>query len=231
MHVGAHSTHEPTRSRAVSEPGARPPDRRGRARRGRGRLRRDLDDWSERSGDVELASGRERGGARGGARELDPEIFLLAGRTTATRSSGVLDCCPTSRRASSRSPRPTRRRATRWSSSSAAGFDAVIVPAGNVAELVGGAPPAGLNGAVRVGRWGGPRRVRGDPRGRGRPAARRAPVRAAVPLLRPGRAEHRPARVADGARRRARSALVRLADAAHVPRRRRSRRGRARRRT
>ena len=93
-------------------------------------------------------------------------------------------------------------------------MDAVIVPGGNVAELVGGSraqrseePRAATAEAL----WGGPRvalaailALRG-----GAPPGRRR-LRAAVPALQPGRAEHRPARVAHGARRRPRPALVRL---------------------
>jgi indole-3-glycerol phosphate synthase len=73
---------------------------------------------------------------------VDPEIFLLAGQDNGEDGplEQALDLLQTSRRGSWPSPR-SRRQAAEVAELERAGVDGVIVPAGNVAELAGGAEP------------------------------------------------------------------------------------------
>ena len=135
---------------------------------------------------------------------IDPEIFLLSPREAEddeTHSTASSSCCPTCPRASSRSPTCRRRRGTRCSRSSAPGVDAVLVGARRRRRARRWPASRGLSAAspAEPRLWGGPRSalgaiLGGSPRRCGGRDRVRAAVRQAAE---PGRAEHRPARLGD----------------------------------
>lgn len=100
-----------------------------------------LDDWSESAGEVELAVRVEDEEQLEEALErFDPELFVLAGRND-DPLEGVLDLLPdvpAGKLAIADLPATTRADVDELER---AGVDAVIVRAGNIAELIGETPP------------------------------------------------------------------------------------------
>jgi len=102
----------------------------------------DLDDWSDSAmGEIELAVRVEHEEQLDEALEkFDPELFVLAGRNK-DPLEGVLDLLPdvpAGKLAIADLPRTTRADVDELER---AGVDAVIVRAGNIAELIGETPP------------------------------------------------------------------------------------------
>ena len=101
----------------------------------------DLDNWSESAGEVELAVRVEDEEQLEEALEkFDPELFVLAGRND-DPLEGVLDLLPdvpAGKLAIADLPATTRADVDELER---AGVDAVIVRAGNIAELIGETPP------------------------------------------------------------------------------------------
>ncbi len=100
-----------------------------------------LDDWSDSAGEVELAVRVEDEEQLEEALEkFDPELFVLAGRND-DPLEGVLDLLPdvpAGKLAIADLPATTRADVDELER---AGVDAVIVRAGNIAELIGETPP------------------------------------------------------------------------------------------
>ena len=120
-----------------------------------------------------------RGELEAALERVDPEIFLLAaGRTvTRVRSQRASTCSRMFRPGSSRSPscRPAAR--DEVAELERAGMDAVIVPGGNVAELVGGSRPRRLRRQPRR------RAERRSGAGRRSPSRRSSPRAAALRIV------------------------------------------------